>query len=194
MFDKRSSFLRKCAGRWEGIKEKILPALLPFPHPFQLKMNRISSLATISLISAAAVSARVYNIDTTYNPSDFLDGSQWSYFTDADPTHGSVGYQSLDAAKAQGLATVSNNAFNMKVVSCFSFSSCHWSCARFYCNKLIISNQFPSIIDFRTPLKLLDKPVTVSELALSSLSAMVFTFWTSTTCQPDVPSGQPGGL
>lgn len=112
-------------------------------------MNRISSLATISLISAAAVSARVYNIDTTYNPSDFLDGSQWSYFTDADPTHGSVGYQSLDAAKAQGLATVSNNAFNMKVVSCFSFSSCHWSCARFFYDRLIFSNLSLTFIGHR---------------------------------------------
>ncbi|KAF7948025.1 hypothetical protein EAE96_009093 [Botrytis aclada] len=49
--------------------------------------------------------AVTYNLKDTYNSANFF--SSFSFFTDPDPTHGYVSYQSKSAASAQGL--INNN-------------------------------------------------------------------------------------
>ncbi|KAK6599934.1 putative endo-1,3(4)-beta-glucanase [Botrytis cinerea] len=47
-----------------------------------------------------------YSLKDTYNSANFF--SAFSFFTDADPTHGYVSYQSQSAASAQGLINTNN--------------------------------------------------------------------------------------
>ncbi|QSZ34450.1 hypothetical protein DSL72_006044 [Monilinia vaccinii-corymbosi] len=50
--------------------------------------------------------ASIYNLKDTYNSSNFF--SSFSFFTDADPTHGYVSYKSQSAATSLGLINTTN--------------------------------------------------------------------------------------
>lgn len=68
------------------------------------------AVSTLPLAQAAS-----WTLSDQYEPNDFLSTSKWEYFTDADPTHGLVTYQSASNAKSLNLTGVSNDEFYMRV-------------------------------------------------------------------------------
>ncbi|TFY74225.1 hypothetical protein EWM64_g9787 [Hericium alpestre] len=60
--------------------------------------------------------SKTYALVDDYNGKSFLNESQWNYFTDSDPTHGLVTYQSKNDAAAADLAYVQpDNVFILAV-------------------------------------------------------------------------------
>ncbi|KAL0953874.1 hypothetical protein HGRIS_005048 [Hohenbuehelia grisea] len=57
-----------------------------------------------------------YNLVDLYQGKDFLNETQWDYFTAPDPTHGTVQYQSLPDAVAKKLAFVQDDGTTVLAV------------------------------------------------------------------------------
>ncbi|KIK50458.1 glycoside hydrolase family 16 protein [Collybiopsis luxurians FD-317 M1] len=57
-----------------------------------------------------------YTIEDSYQGNDFLDSSKWTFFSDADPTHGLVNYLDADDAKSKGLAYVQGDGTTILAV------------------------------------------------------------------------------
>lgn len=67
----------------------------------------IAQLAYLSLfVAPVAATTQSYLLDTSYSGNDFFN--LWNFFTDSDPTHGFVSYQSQANAAAQGLISAAN--------------------------------------------------------------------------------------
>ncbi|GAA5907268.1 hypothetical protein JCM8208_006736 [Rhodotorula glutinis] len=61
----------------------------------------------------AASNGGPYKLATSYEGDTFFDG--WTFWADADPTHGQVDYVNLDDAKSAGLISTSASSIIMKV-------------------------------------------------------------------------------
>lgn len=75
--------------------------------------------AGVILAAAATLFAGHGNAKSDWKQADMVQGNgfydKFTFFTDTDPTHGSVAYQSQSAAQQQNLTSVEGNNFEMRV-------------------------------------------------------------------------------
>ncbi|KAI0260952.1 2 beta-glucan [Gloeopeniophorella convolvens] len=70
------------------------------------------SAVALSLFLAGGARAATYNVADTFQGSSFF--SDFSFISEADPTHGRVNYVTQSQAQSLGLATVSGNSFTLR--------------------------------------------------------------------------------
>ncbi|KAH9049268.1 endo-beta-glucanase [Lactarius deliciosus] len=80
-----------------------------------------TSVVTLSLLFTGSVRAATYNVVDTFQGSSFFSG--FSFFSQADPTHGRVNYVSQADAQNLGLATVSGSNFILRADSTTTLSA-----------------------------------------------------------------------
>ncbi|EJT98851.1 hypothetical protein DACRYDRAFT_23984 [Dacryopinax primogenitus] len=77
------------------------------------KPSSVSSAAPAESSAAASSDPAGWNLVQTYAGTSFFDG--WDFWTDSDPTHGTVTYVSQSAADSLGLVSTSDTSAIMRV-------------------------------------------------------------------------------
>ncbi|ETI29013.1 hypothetical protein G647_01466 [Cladophialophora carrionii CBS 160.54] len=93
---------------------------MPSPSLFLGSSTTLVSALLLLSSSAAATSDAYYALDTDYSGRDFFDG--FSFFTDADPTHGFVTYVDEATALADGLINTRGGSAQIKVDSTHKYN------------------------------------------------------------------------
>ncbi|KAH7384978.1 hypothetical protein BKA64DRAFT_628733 [Cadophora sp. MPI-SDFR-AT-0126] len=80
-----------------------------------LTISLFSSMLSLLLFASRvqAIVSSTYALDTEYSGSTFFDG--FEFWTDPDPTHGFVSYQSQSSSLSKGLISTTNNVARMSV-------------------------------------------------------------------------------
>lgn len=84
-------------------------------------MKTTATSVVILLLFARSVRAASYDISDTFQGNSFFSG--FSFFSDADPTHGRVNYVTQAQAKSLGLAYVSGSNFILRADSATTLSA-----------------------------------------------------------------------
>lgn len=79
---------------------------------------RFTSLLTVA--TALLGTASAWTLSDTYQGNTFFDG--FTFFTDADPTHGTVKYVDRSTAQSQGLIAVGSDQVVIMKASKFTFA------------------------------------------------------------------------